>query len=162
MVISILGILVALGIPAYDYIIVRKQVEHATEDLYYYLKAAHSESLKFQAPYYVSFNNSATWCYGLSDTTSCDCTVAGSCTVDGIETVKRSTDYNNNITLAATGFSGGNVPFVQFEGLRGVASSTGSINISIGGVSSTVALNRIGLATVCSDQVASFISCANP
>ena len=157
-VVSLLGILAATSVPAYDYIMNRKRLEMATEDLYNLMILAHSQSLERQSNYYISFKGGANWCYGVDDTAACDCSIANDCQVGGIETVKKSTDYNN-ISLAVTGFSGGGIPYVQFEGLRGIASSSGSVTLSLSGLSTTMTSNKIGLVSLCSNQIASYTSC---
>ena len=162
-VVSIIGILASMAIPAYDYLITRKRLQISTEDVYNFLKLAHSESIKRQTNFFVSFNAGSSWCYGIDDTAACDCTVSNDCQVDGAEAVKRSSDYKN-LSLNVAGFSGGvGNEYVQFEGSRGVASASGSATISTSsGISATVISNKIGLVTMCSDDLASYVSCSNP
>ena len=110
----------------------------------------------------MSFNTGTPWCYGIDDTASCNCAIADDCQVDGIETVKRSTDYKD-ISLSLSGFSTGlGDPYVEYEGTRGVASASGKAILSSSGLSTTVNSNKIGLITTCSDTVASYMSCTNP
>lgn len=158
-VITILGILLAVATTSYQTLIERKRLKSATETLYGDLKFIRSESMKRQADLYVSFQAGANWCYGVDDTAACDCGTANDCQIDGAEKVVRSTDYRE-VSMALTGFTtaGGN-RYIQFEGIRGVASDSGSVTFSLNAKTVVLSTNKMGLVQTCSNKLVSYNAC---
>ena len=153
--ISILGILLAMAIPAWDNFIQQKRLISATEALQDTFRLAHSESVTHQATITVSFVVGANWCVGLSDVGNCNCNTAGSCLIKGVQRVFGSTTYLG-VSFTAAGFAGTNV---QYDGARGVASDSGNITLTNGNYSTSLTNNRTGLVSICSDTVAGYSGC---
>lgn len=159
MTVAVLGLMAALASVSYETLINKKRVKQATEVIYSDLKFAHSESIKRQSNIYVSFKSGTAWCYGIDDTAACDCSTANDCQIDGVEKVINSTDFSGT-SLALTGFTtGGGEVYVQYEGIRGVASDSGSLTITRMGKSATVKSNKIGLIENCSNDLVTYNIC---
>lgn len=159
--ITVLSLLLGIAVPSYNNFITQKQLRIGTEDLYNYIKIAKSTSLNKQTTVYLSLRTGANWCYGLSDTADCDCTVANSCLVNGVQTVLRNSSYSGQpLSLSVAGFSGtASAPYIQFQGNRGTVSVGGSAGFSSSGLSTSISTNTKGLVTICSDNISSYISC---
>lgn len=101
----VLSILAALAIPAYQTMVEKRRLRGAAETLSGELQFAKMESIKTTTPVRIDFTvtDAANWCYGVS-TAGCDCTTAGSCTINGAEKVISSADYPN-ISVDATSAS---------------------------------------------------------
>lgn len=159
--VAVLAILLGVAMPSYQSFIAQKRVRTGTEELYNFVKMAHSLSLKTHTTIYLSMIPGTTWCYGLSDTVPCNCATVNSCRVSNVETVTNSSSYSGQpITLAITGFSSASgVSFIQFNGARGTVSAAGTASFSLSGLSATLSLNTMGLAAICSNTVSGFPSC---
>lgn len=160
MAITIAAVLMAVAIPSYNYFITQKRVRLGTEDLYNFIKNAQSVSYTKPNNIYLSFTPGSNWCYGLSDSGVCDCNSAGSCMVNGTETIVRSSDYPGQaLTLSVIGFSGGGTPFIELDGRHGTLLAGGAASFSLSNLSATISANTFGLVTKCSDNLSSFPSC---
>jgi type IV fimbrial biogenesis protein FimT len=160
--ITIVALLLGLGVPSYNKFVVQKRLRLVSEDFYNYMKIAQSQSQNKQQNFYLSLKTGANWCYGLSDLANCDCSVANSCTVDGIQTIKSPLDYSGQApTLVTTGFTGGaSTPYILFDGKRGTANASGSAGFSLSGLSTTINVNKQGLGVICSNTVSGYSSCS--
>ncbi|WP_165482264.1 GspH/FimT family pseudopilin [Fluoribacter gormanii] len=158
--IAILVIVMGIAFPSYTNFMNQKRVRTGTEELYNYIKIAQSEALTTKNTLYLSFRP-ANWCYGLSDTAPCDCTVVNSCLVNGIQTIVQSSDYSGNpVTLSIIGFSGSaSAPSIIFDGFHGTITSGGSITVTLSDKSATINANSMGLVTVCSNTVSGYQTC---
>lgn len=159
LVIVILSTIILFVVPNLDFLNRAKTLTAASESLYNTLKITKSESIKRRTNLNVSFTTGANWCFGVSDSgSSCSCTTANSCQIDGVEKVINSQDFNG-INLAINNLSGSSPKFAQFEGIRGTVTNTGSITLSNGGYSATISLNKLGLINICSDTIGNYNSC---
>lgn len=157
--VAVLGIVMAIAAPSFQNTINKKRIKDATETLYADLKHTHSESIKRQANLFVSFQSGANWCYGVDDSAACDCSTSNDCQIDGVEKVIRSSDFSGT-TMSFSGFtSGGGFVYVQYEGIRGVASNSGTVTFSRAGFSSTLSSNKLGLLDTCSNDLVTYLSC---
>lgn len=94
--IVIIAILVAIAAPGFASMIERHRVKSATERLFLYLRHAKSEAIKRNQRIRLtlkSSNSGAIWCYGLKINASCDCTVEGSCQIDGVQKIIKSDEF---------------------------------------------------------------------
>lgn len=153
---AIMAILAMIAIPAWNEFIKKKKLTNDIEALYDTLKIAHSESIKRKTDITVAFTNDATgtnWCFALSDTGDCNCKT-GVCTIDGIAHVIGGT---NGVVLSITDFT--NNKYITFEGVRGVASNSGSITLTNEPYSITLSVNKMGLIRTCSNTVVGYSVC---
>jgi type IV fimbrial biogenesis protein FimT len=91
----VLSILVTIGIPSYNRLFMQQTLIQKSESLYYFLRLANSESIKYNKRIYVHFCQKGTtnqWKMGMTDLDSCDCFTTNSCMLDGREVVKDLTD----------------------------------------------------------------------
>ncbi len=154
--VAVLGILIAVAIPSFRVTIENGHLRGVSENLYNDLKYAHTEAISRRSTMYVSFSASPNWCYGIADGGACDCSVAGSCLVSGVETVVDEISYPN-FTQTLAGFGG--AADLQFEGLRGIADNSGSVTFAMNGRSMTVAVNKMGRLRVCSSDLPGYKPC---
>lgn len=158
----ILAIIVSIAIPSYRAFVNQKRLKVATEDLYNFIKASQSRGLNLPSAYYLSMKTGSNWCYGLSDTSICDCTIADNCTISGIATAASSTNYaGESLSLSTTGFNGtASDPYILFEGKRGTIAATGTITLtSVSGFSTVISANQQGLVSICSNTVKGYPLC---
>ncbi len=111
--ISVLAILLVIAVPSFLDFFERSRLRGATDDISALVSTARSEAVKSGRNVTIGFTGDANvWCVGANQaatpavgasyvtSASCDCSTAGSCNVDGIERVVRSSDYNN-VTMAS-------------------------------------------------------------
>lgn len=89
----ILAVIVAIANASYRGILANQALAHRAEQIYYTLQLARTEAVKRNKKIYVHFcQQQQIWKMGISDLSSCDCFVANSCNLDGIEKVQAITD----------------------------------------------------------------------
>lgn len=145
-VVAIIGVLAAMAAPSFREHIQQQRVKGAAESLIAAFQNAKAEAIKTNEIRRIAFTpatadtNHATWCYGMTEKSSCDCTSAGDCEAGNIVSSAEFTDVSVN-------FNTGNTR--AFSPLRGTATpgtvffSTGN-NISLG-----VATLGIGRIRIC-------------
>ncbi|MDM7860813.1 GspH/FimT family protein [Alteromonas sp. ASW11-36] len=147
LVVAIIALVVTLGAPSI--INAQRVMAHkgAVESSYFILQSARSQAISINNDVTVQFNAAAPWCIGVSDAGNCDCAVANSCVVNGVERVLSGEDFNN-IVLQEINF-GGNA-FTIYDGQRGMAvNNSGSFVLSDGAAEARLTLSEIGRLTVC-------------
>lgn len=88
--------LLVVAVPAITNLLSESRLRGAVDNFTAYLRHAMAESTKRSRSVSVVFSvaeGNAEWCYGMSEASSCNCAVAGSCVYDGVERVVASTDY---------------------------------------------------------------------
>ena len=158
----ILAVIVIFAIPSYSNLINQRRLKMATEDLYNFIKASEARGLDLPSSYYLSFQPGNPWCYGLSDSSTCNCALANSCTVQGLQTIMSSTNYSGELlSLSTSGFNGASSnPYITFKGNQGSIDTAGTITLSTAsGLSTIISANQQGLITICSNTVSSYPSC---
>lgn len=158
----IVAIIAAIALPSYWEFINQKRLKVATEDLYNFIKSSQSRGLNLPSAYYMSLKPGSAWCYGLSDTATCDCT-ASDCTIAGVLVKVASTEYPGELlSLSTTGFNGtASAPYIMFEGERGTIAATGTITMtSNSGLATTISANEQGLIRICSNNITGYPSCS--
>lgn len=157
MVVVIFTLLLLIAIPAWNDFIRKKQLITAMEGLYDTLKIAHSESIRRETNITVAFTKNITtenWCYALSDGGDCDC-LTGVCTIEGVGHVINGV---NGINLEITNLTSNK--YVTFEGIRGLASDSGSVTLTSEPYSITISVNKLGLLRTCSNTVVGYGVCS--
>jgi type IV fimbrial biogenesis protein FimT len=158
----VLGVLVTIAAPSFQEMRDRIRIRSAAEAVYSHIQFARSESIKEYRTLYVRImpgdgSTSADWCLGISNTTGCDCTAAGSCqfgpTGSLVERTLASTEFEG-VTLSA------NLAEISLEGVHGMSSSTGTITLtSAEGLVVQVTQSRLGRTRHCSDDPLGYPSC---
>lgn len=107
LVVALLAILLALAAPSIQAMLDRNSVRSAASNLGVDVQYARSEAVRTNAPVaFVLSPASTPWCYGITTTSTCTCSTAGSC---NLKTVTGD-DYRN-LALAlvdADGYTGAN------------------------------------------------------
>lgn len=154
-VITVMTILLSVVIPAFASLLDRNRLKAATETMYSDLQFAKTEAIKRNKRIRVNFvtsNGGSTWCYGIKENASCDCTVdsgTNMCHIDNIMKVARSADYPD-VSIQTSISSPGDR--FTFENVRGIMDSTfGNIRFnSLTKKQTKVIVSRIGRIRICS------------
>lgn len=170
---TILGIVLAIGIPSMNGIMETKRLVTATEQIYEHVQQARLEAIARSSNFYVNFNadGSATWQYGFSATNNCDLsqatnTGASACvtiiddgdgsvhgrngvtdTGDLVLTRFTNADYQNvSMTLALAG----GASQLTFDPLRGTSNGGDITLTSASGKNLKVKVGLLGQLRICS------------
>lgn len=121
---AITAILLITAIPTFADMLERYRVKAATEKLFLYLHHAKSEAIKRNQRIHLTFNSTnsgAVWCYGLKINAACDCTIEGSCQINGAQKVINSSEFTGVSIETHISFPGNH--FI-FENVRWIMAST--------------------------------------
>lgn len=151
-VLAITAILLTVAIPTFADMLERFRVKAATEKLFLYLHHAKSEAIKRNQRIQLTFNssnNGAVWCYGLKIDATCDCTIEGSCQIDGVQKVINSNEFTG-VSIEPHISLPGN--YFIFENVRWIMAATyGHVRfISSRGKQARVIVSRMGRIRTCS------------
>lgn len=72
-IMAVLGILLAIGVPSYAYLMARSRLRDAGDALANDLRKARAAAVQQNVPVFVSFQSGAQWCWGLARQQACDC-----------------------------------------------------------------------------------------
>lgn len=151
----IIAILALIAAPSYRTLVTQQRLTAAAESLYSDLQLARSEAIRKQSTVYVAVQTGTNWCYGLSDSANCDCTVSNSCQLNGAERVVRSTSHPN-VSIAVTGLTGN---AVSFEGVHGTTGVTGQVDFTSASMTLSTAIRSMGHVRVCSSHIGGYSPC---
>lgn len=157
--IAVAAILAMIAVPSFNGVMERTRTARATESMAAALYNAKSEAIKRNAFVRVVFktsNSGATWCYGLTTETTCDCTTANSCSLDDAERVVSNTQFKGiGATVSATDST------FNFNPLRGTVNAGNVLFTSDGqGLTAKALISGKGRVTTCSDSaVGGFKAC---
>jgi Tfp pilus assembly protein FimT len=158
-IMSVVVMILAMAVPSFTEYLDRRRLESATETIYTQLKHAHAQSLRKRVTVYASFNPGATWCLGLSDSRSCNCTISNDCQLDSVENVIQGTSQKID-SLAVSGMSlAGGIGTLQIDGVRGTLTNAGSLTLSRNNKTVVLTMNVAGLINRCSTSISSYPSC---
>jgi len=135
------SILLFILVPSLTSLVQARQLDSVSEHFYTELRQARAESLRRKVDVYVAFQTGTQWCYGFSDTGTCDCSTANSCQVNGVERTVSSQNHTG-ISFSQSGFIQN---FTHFDSFRGTADDPGSFTFQRNGKSHTIDLNAMGL-----------------
>ena len=151
----IIGLLVAVAVPAFGPMITKRRLESVTTRIWSDIELARMWAVRSNRAVNFSMSTGTSWCFGyMDDGSACDC--AGSCDHEfqsGASGVPGLT-----LTTASTDSSGGQqvIPF-DTMGIRNVAAAgTPTITLSLDGQTAKIAVNPIGNTRICSDDLAGY------
>lgn len=134
-VIAVLAIIATVAVPNMSNMLDSNKLRGATSQFYSDTQYARSESITRNTNISVSVtsNGDANWCYGISISPGCDCTLTdptdvSACTIpiSGTNVLKVGTSSEfNNIRLISP--AGTNQTVATFDPVRGIATTTGSV-----------------------------------
>lgn len=152
-VLTIVIILTVLTLPLFLNFNNEYHATATTQNLYYALQYARSEAVKRDATVYVNFQTGTSWCYGINAGSNCTCSVANSC---GLGTV--TAPASSDLTLTATGLTGGSI---SFEGSHGAAGAASTITFTVTGQSTAMGLDVaiMGDLQMCSTTISGYSAC---
>lgn len=148
----IVAMLLTFALPAFTELLAESRLKAATSALYLKLYQARSEAIKRNQRMRLTFKVSdggATWCYGMKTDASCDCTVAGSCEIDGMEKTVNSTEFPGigiDLHISAPG------DHFTFENIRWITAGTfGHVRFNMAeDLQTRVIVSRMGRVRLCS------------
>jgi prepilin-type N-terminal cleavage/methylation domain-containing protein len=164
-VLAMVGILAAAGIPSFSDSVARKRVAGAAEGIYGLLLQAKADGPIRDTNMSFNTNPAATpWCVGYSATVNCDCTIATSCVVNvagtNITQVLNGAAFNG-VTIAENFATGGGTTFSR---VRGNASQAGTVAVSSGAWQLNIVISTDGRTRVCNPNdatstISGYIAC---
>lgn len=143
--IVILGILVTIAAPSFNSFFDQYRVKRAADTVSAFLINAKSEAIKRNATVRTVFKTSTSWCAGMTMADTCDCAVAGSCQIDGVDRLIRGSDFKG-VTLTNTATGGA----FSFTSVRGAANSGNAQVQSADGLQVRVIVAGTGRIRLCS------------
>lgn len=144
-VIAIVGIIAALGMPSYQRLIERNRLKEAVESFKSDVMLARTEAIKRSQNILINrtTGNAGTWCYGLSTKAACSCVQTSDAAADYCE-IKRvpGADFSfTNMAAAAANNS-------TFNFRRGTIGSDG-VTFTTTIYSARVVFNNVGRVRIC-------------
>lgn len=154
LVLCISAILLTIAMPAFTEMLDEYRLRSATSALYLQLHQARSEAIKRNQRIRLTFttdDDGATWCFGMSTDTGCDCSEADSCQLGGIER-KVSSEAFPGIRIDPHISSPGD--HFTFESVRWIMAGTyGHVRFaSPAGKQTRVIVSRMGRTRTCSPE----------
>lgn len=144
---TIVGILVSVGGPAFMQYNDERKLKGAVEASYFLLQQARSVAVSKGADVTVDFAEGNNWCIGVSDSGTCNCSTSSSCTVDGVELVLNSSDYSG-VSMQSLTFGASDQ--TVFDGTRGITSgNSGSLELTNGTIDVRLVVSNMGRARIC-------------
>lgn len=148
----IMALLLTFALPAFTELLAESRLKAATSTLYLKLYQARSEAIKRNQRMRVTFmvsDGGATWCYGMKTDASCDCTVAGSCQIDGAEKIVSSLEFPGvgiDLHISSPG------DHFTFENIRWITAGTfGHVRFNMAeGGQTRIIVSRMGRVRLCS------------
>lgn len=101
---AVLGILISAGVAAYSGIFAQQALAQKTERLYHFLSLAKSQAIKQNQKVFVHFCPLAVegaWKMAMSDLSACNCSIANSCLLNGVEVSEVLSDGKKLFTSAS-------------------------------------------------------------
>lgn len=149
---TIVTILAVAAIPTFLSLHQEYHLTTNINSLYYVLQYARSVSIKNNQTVYVNFSSGDSWCYGIKAGSTCNCTVANSCTLGTY-----SAPATQDLSLSTTGL---NSNTLQFSGVHGGA-RVSTITFTLYGLTPSmgVSIGALGNMRVCSNQISGYPAC---
>jgi len=150
-IIAILAIMVTMAAPSFNSLFDSSRVKRAAETASAFLVNAKSQSIKMNRSVAAIVSGSGTsWCVGMvemvDDDTTCDCAIAGSCQIDGVDRVLDGASFRG---VELDGPDDGHV--FEFRPLRNTVVGNETIElVSEDGVAFNVVVSAVGRVRICS------------
>jgi len=151
----IVSILLLIAIPDFSTYLKVSRLKSAAEHFYSDMQFARSKATE-GSDIYVNMSPGASWCYGLNQSSSCNCAQANSCKIDGTEKKVTSADFPS-IVMSTFGFSSNTFRFNHLQGTSNV--SEGRVIFYVGKKSISIIINAAGRILICSNTVSGYKPC---
>jgi type IV fimbrial biogenesis protein FimT len=144
--VAVIAILAMMAAPSFNGFFDKFRVKRAAETVSAFLINAKSEAVKRNRTVNAVFTGSgATWCAGMTEAATCNCTTAGACQIDGVDRVISSASFKG---VELDGLTSPHE--FNFEPLlRNVDNDTVELE-SAEGLKINVAVSRFGRIRLCS------------
>jgi len=145
--IAILAILVTLAAPSFNSFIDKYRVKRASDSISAFLVNAKSEAVKRNTEVRVVITGGgATWCAGITEAATCNCSTGGACQIDGADRVVQGASFKG---VALNGPGTGHV--FEFKPLRGTVAGNETVELaSANGLKVNVVVGTVGRIRLCS------------
>lgn len=149
-VVAIIALIVTIGAPVVVDTQRTMKLKGAVESSYFALQQARSSAISLGADVTVKFIEGTNWCIGLNDGGDCDCNVANSCTINGVEQSIKASDYSQ-VSMQELNF--GENDMAIFDGVRGLSmGNSGTTVLTDGIIEARLVLNDMGRVSVCIEE----------
>lgn len=159
--VAVLIVLVAIVAPSFNHFFDKYRVKRAADTLSSFLINAKSEAIKRnKSVSTVLTGNGATWCAGMTENATCNCTTTSACQIDGQDRVISSTAYKGVKLLGPTTTTAPHV--FEFKTQRGTVVGNNSVQLeSAAGLKLNVVVSLVGRIKLCSPSgsVSGYPSC---
>ena len=171
-VVAVLAIIATIAVPGMGNLLESNKLRGATNQFYADTQFARSESITRNNSISISVtsNGSTTWCYGISSSASCDCTITdptavGACAItqSGTKVLKvgQSSEFDGVLLTSPTGSS---QTVTTFDPVRGIATTSGAVILqSANNLETHVDITPLGKISTCSpaggQNVTGFSAC---
>lgn len=145
--VAILAILVSIAAPSFNNFFDKYRVKRAAETLSAFLVNAKSEALKRNKNVRTVITGSGTtWCAGMTENSTCDCSTASACQIDGADRVINSTSFKGvQLLEPATTHA------FEFKTQRGTVTGFETVELeSANGSKLNVVVSMVGRIRLCS------------
>lgn len=153
--IIIASILLVIAIPDFSTYLKVSRLKSAAEHFYSDMQFARSKTTE-GSDIYVNLSPGSPWCYGLNQSSSCNCTQTNSCKIDGTEKKVTSAEFPS-IAMSTFGFSNNTFRFNHLQGTSNV--SEGKVVFYIEEKSIDITINNAGRVLICSNTVSGYQPC---
>lgn len=149
-VVAVAGVVITIGFPSFSTLVQTQKLKAMASTLSIDLRTTKSEAIKRNHQIRITFQTTPVgdWCYGWKANAPCDCFIAHSCEVDGIEMRKSHRDFPG-IDLKPNLSAPGNR--LTFENTRSFMASTyGHIRLINAQKEIRIIISRVGRIRACS------------
>lgn len=151
-----MAIIITTIVPEFSGMKEKHKIRGAAEIISSDLQLARSEAIKTNQSVSLSFSGvgTANWCYGINDTSGCNCDVSNACQVDGNTVRVVGSDEFSNINLSTTF----NDQAATFDPDRGTTNS-GTTTLTANDKTVKIILSAIGRISLCSNDYPFYPDC---
>ena len=149
--VAVLIVLVAIVAPSFNHFFDKYRVKRAADTLSSFLINAKSEAIKRnKSVSMVITGTGATWCAGMTENATCNCTTANACQIDAQDRVIASTAFKGVKLLGPT--TTATTPHVfEFKTNRGTVTGSATVHFeSADGLKLDVVVGQFGRIRLCS------------
>lgn len=160
--VAVLAILMAIAAPSFNNFFDKYRVKRAADTFSSFLINSKSEAIKRnKSVSAVITGTGATWCVGMTEAATCNCSTDGACRIDGVDRVISSTAFKG---VQLLGPATASTPHVfEFKTNRGtVAGTNNSVQLeSAAGLKLNVVVSQFGRIRLCSPggSISGYPSC---
>jgi prepilin-type N-terminal cleavage/methylation domain-containing protein len=145
--IAVVAILAMIAAPSFNNLFDKYRVKRAAEMVSAFLVNTKTEAIKRNKTVSAVITGSgSTWCVGMTETNTCNCSTVGACQIDGVDRVISSTSFKGvGLDGPTTGHA------FKFKPQRGTVSGNETVELeSADGLKINVVIGTFGRIRLCS------------